>query len=390
MSYRIRRGLFPSGAAYSKRIQEFSGNLVAHWPLNERSGTVAYDLSGNGNDGAITGATLGQAGIGDGLTSQGFDGATSFIDISAIASDLMLNGGFETAGAGDPDFWADWLESAGDGALANEGAVIHTGADAAKLTSGVTRNTYIRQPGTVVPGETYKLRFWARGDGTHDGRYRIYDNTNAADIVALAATGVTAAAYSKIDVDFTAPASCVQVSIRFYCSATAAHDSYFDTTSLRRTDIPTFDPHEGSILAWAKITNWADGVAGYLLYLSADANNYMLVRKAAANNQVDFIYDANAVIESQAATALTYSGLTPYGITWSLSGDKVIYYIGGVQVGATDTTLGVFTGNLGAAATVLGASATVPSNVFDGNLAHGILSNTAWDADEMKYLMSLP
>ena len=39
--------------------------LVAHYKLDETSGTVAADSSGNGNDGVYTGAgvTLGQAGI---------------------------------------------------------------------------------------------------------------------------------------------------------------------------------------------------------------------------------------------------------------------------------------------------------------------------------------
>lgn len=36
------------------------GNLVGYWPLNETSGTIAHDISGNGFHGTISGCLLGQ------------------------------------------------------------------------------------------------------------------------------------------------------------------------------------------------------------------------------------------------------------------------------------------------------------------------------------------
>ena len=39
---------------------------IAYWRLADLTGSVAADSSGNGYDGAITGATLAQTGIGDG------------------------------------------------------------------------------------------------------------------------------------------------------------------------------------------------------------------------------------------------------------------------------------------------------------------------------------
>ena len=40
-----------------------TGAHAAYWPLDETSGSVAYDLTGNGHDGSIVGGvTLGQAG----------------------------------------------------------------------------------------------------------------------------------------------------------------------------------------------------------------------------------------------------------------------------------------------------------------------------------------
>ena len=388
MSYRIRRGLFPSGNLYSKRVQEFSGNLVAHWPLNELSGAVAYDKSGNGNHGAITATTLGQAGIGDGLTSQGFDGSTSYIDISAIASNLVSNGGFETAGGGGADIWAGWSEFVTDGALANEAVVIHTGADACKITAGAGGSTYIQDTITVVPGETYRLRFWSQGDGTHDGRYRVYDVTNAGNIIDYTATGVTGAAYAMVDASFTAPGGCVEILVRFYSNATDTHFAYFDTVSLRRTDIPTFDPHEGSMIAWAKVASgaWTDGIARHMMTIQADAKNRHLCWKSTANNQIYYWSEGNDVSDSYTHT-ISDTGFVPYGLTWSLSGDSLVYYASGDAVGS-DTGLGVFVGVLDDC--FLGSSTNTPDLPYHGNLAHALISNTPWDADTMAYLMSLP
>lgn len=37
--------------------------LIGYWPLNEDSGSTAYDYSGNGNNGSISGATVGNSGV---------------------------------------------------------------------------------------------------------------------------------------------------------------------------------------------------------------------------------------------------------------------------------------------------------------------------------------
>ncbi len=65
--------------------------LVAHYKLDETSGTVAVDSSGNGNDGVYTGAgvTLGQAGVCPASTSVDFDGIDGHV---AIPSSPSLDG----------------------------------------------------------------------------------------------------------------------------------------------------------------------------------------------------------------------------------------------------------------------------------------------------------
>jgi hypothetical protein len=55
--------------------------LIAYFPLDESSGLVAYDRSGNGRNGAHTAVTLGQPGIGDRRTTGSYNGTTSYTNI---------------------------------------------------------------------------------------------------------------------------------------------------------------------------------------------------------------------------------------------------------------------------------------------------------------------
>ena len=68
------------GGSYSEKVLATQrANLIAYWPLWEASGAVAYDVSGNGRNGATSGATLGATGIGDGRTAYLFDGINDFV-----------------------------------------------------------------------------------------------------------------------------------------------------------------------------------------------------------------------------------------------------------------------------------------------------------------------
>ncbi len=149
-------------------------------------------------------------------------------------NNLLSNPGFETAGGGGADIWANWTEGVGDGALANETILIHEGVDAVKMTAGVTRDTAIFQSMTVVAGRKYHLRFYTRGDGTHDGQYEIWDSTNFNTISGQVFTGVTGTTYTALVIEFTAPAGCTVVSIYFYCPNINGGIAYFDACEVRR------------------------------------------------------------------------------------------------------------------------------------------------------------
>lgn len=69
-----------------------SDNLVGYWPLNESSGSTAYDLSENGNHGSIIGLAAGNLGVAGKVgTAMSFDGVDDEINVPH-ASELNLNG----------------------------------------------------------------------------------------------------------------------------------------------------------------------------------------------------------------------------------------------------------------------------------------------------------
>lgn len=145
---------------------------------------------------------------------------------------LLSNPGFETADGGAPT-WANWTDTAGDGAIANETTAVYSNVDAAKITAGGTVNTKVAQAVTTIAGKKYRLRFWSKDDGTNAGRYGIYDVTNGADIVAIVATA-KAAVFAATTVAFTAPAGCVSVRIDLWCPAVDTKIAYFDACKVTR------------------------------------------------------------------------------------------------------------------------------------------------------------
>jgi len=71
-----------AGLSYSDKVLATeTANLIAYWRLQEASGSTADNYEGTAaRDGEYTGVTLGQTGIGDGLTCPYFDGANDYVD----------------------------------------------------------------------------------------------------------------------------------------------------------------------------------------------------------------------------------------------------------------------------------------------------------------------
>ena len=94
---------------------------------------------------------------------------------------LLSNPSFEAAGAGGADIWAGWSEFAGDGALADEAALMRSGAHAAKVTTGATivsARARATQNVTTLAQRRYRYGAFGRGDGTNLPIVGVVDITN--------------------------------------------------------------------------------------------------------------------------------------------------------------------------------------------------------------------
>lgn len=188
-------------------------------------------------------------------------------------SELVLNPGFETAGAGGADVFASWTEYAGSGVIAQDTGVYHAGAASAKLTRGATVDTDIHNAalGCVVPGVSYAHSFWTKGDGANAGRWKVYDSTNSADIIAAAATGVTGD-WAKVSGTFTVPANCIKAIYYFFPPNVNAAYAYFDDVSVKLATPDNWYAGANSTIGTGCI-GWNAGTAVTFVYTQLEKLN---------------------------------------------------------------------------------------------------------------------
>jgi len=155
----------------------------------------------------------------------------------------ISNGGFETPGAGGADIWANWAETAGDGALADEIVIFQAGAHSAKITAGASSNTYVRQTTAAVTASTlYRLSWYDYAANSEALRFLVYDVSNAADIIALTTGSNVTAGWVQQMAYFTTPVGCISARIDFRSPATNGNIVYLDTVSVNEcTNIPDTD-----------------------------------------------------------------------------------------------------------------------------------------------------
>ena len=387
----LSMGIEPFDVSYLHKALSVGG-LVGAWLQGEGAGLISYDSSGHGYNGAYTGVTLGQPGVpGMGYLSPFYDGANDFNNIysAGLANDNGLaNPGFETPGAMPPN-WANWTDNIGDGAIANEVVIVHEGVDAARLTSGPLSDTYTFGAVVVVPGQRRRFRFWSQGDGVNAGRYIIWDATNGANIVGMTSTGITAAAWGMVAVEYTVPAGCVLVHEFLACPNVNGGIAYFDACEDRRMN--GFLGDQGTIIVPAQVANagvWTDATVRKIIHVGVDANNNIYIRRDGANNQIRMSYTAGGVLLTDATVPLTNLDFAMYGITWDIAAGatgEIHYYIRGITVGG-DIGMGTWLGDLSNTEVVIGASSTVPADVWSGNIGPVLLFNEAKTPAEMAYL----
>ncbi len=157
------------------------------------------------------------------------------------AVELVANGGFETAGGGGADVFADWTEVVnGAGAVASS-ATAHGGSAAVQLTNNGSDSTSfgkVFQSFACDPATEYTLSFWTRGDGSHCGQWRLQDAdvVLAMDgyIVGVTDTLVTGTTWTQVTKTFRTPEYTTTLRIDLL-SPLAGGGAYalFDDVSIR-------------------------------------------------------------------------------------------------------------------------------------------------------------
>ncbi|MHC4626225.1 MAG: LamG domain-containing protein [Planctomycetota bacterium] len=155
-------------------VANVSAELVAYWSFNEGAGDTVFDLSGNGNDGTINGASWGEGKYGPGLQ---FNGQDNYVEVPA-ASSLDTDADVTVAA------WINWID-AGDGWLAilangqqngpweNYGLFVNRAGGFLYFTLSLDGGhvTQSAPNGVVGPGE------WLHAAATWDGsNARVYVN----------------------------------------------------------------------------------------------------------------------------------------------------------------------------------------------------------------------
>lgn len=158
---------------------------------------------------------------------------TAYVYDDAEGDNILENPSFETAGAGGADVFANWNETASDGAIADETSIVDDESHAAKLTAGASVNTKIVSDeitsGFTV-GKRQIINFMTRNDGTNPGRYQIeYYTDGWYDSIALTETCLSEGEYSNVCNSFTILAGTTKLRLTLMCPDVSTKIAYFDS-----------------------------------------------------------------------------------------------------------------------------------------------------------------
>ena len=137
------------------------------WLYNEGSGKVYNDLGSSGTIGGNLKTSLVSwyeldEPSGTRSDSFGTNHLTASTAVIISNSPATLNGGFETAGGGGADVFANWTEAvASTTTIADEGVIVHSGSHACAISVNVTNDPGSIAQTVLVQGHVYSYSLWA-------------------------------------------------------------------------------------------------------------------------------------------------------------------------------------------------------------------------------------
>lgn len=145
---------------------------------------------------------------------------------------------------------------------------------------------------------------------------------------------------------------------------------------------------EGTMMAWCKVSAWP-GNNRMIMTLNKDNNDWIFIREQ-GGNIIRFWFDNTNM--GTAFVSYGHGGSTNWicvASTWSVGGDAFKAYINGAQTGATQSGLVSKAWALNATLTQIGAYNDTPSSIWDGNLAHAAVWDSALTGPNITDLASV-
>lgn len=276
-----------------------------------------------------------------------WDAGGAATGLAADGIEKLGNGGFETAGAGGVDVFGTWGETFGDGAIADEIVLIHSGAHAAKMIAGATKNTRLNGATTanfiaVLPGGTYAFFCWTAGDGTNSGRYAVYNYTTGGDLIANTPTGVVAGTYAQVVNSFLVPAGTVAATPFLRCPDVNGGIAYFDDVSVQQSvSIATAEAGPNHRLTQV-VTMPGAGVVPFgnrSRYLDASNNWYWRITPGTAGTDLELVEVNAGVSTTRASADIDWTAGAAYTLTLTVRGNVYTALVDGVaKLSYTDAT----------------------------------------------------
>lgn len=163
---------------------------------------------------------------------------TTYSTLDYVGDNEAVNPGFESVAASGPNVFDGWPQQVGSGGAVAQTGDAHDGAVACAITSDTdgpdgagAPMTWVRQNLNLTAGNSYKLTFWTRGDGSHAGRWALRDPNAAEWIVAPQSTLIPGATYGQKAYEFAAPSEG-EVLLFFYGPSTDGTQAYFDDVAV--------------------------------------------------------------------------------------------------------------------------------------------------------------
>lgn len=127
----------------------------------------------------------------------------------------------------------------------------------------------------------------------------------------------------------------------------------------------------GSISLMAEVTSagiWTDDTAQSYFRFRDDTNNFVHLLEDTTDNQVAYFYKAGGTEESETVSGQSDTDFVNWILTWDRTEDEFKVYKNNVQVGTTQTGLGIWVGPIISTMAAIGANSTVPGNPWNGSV----------------------